>query len=53
MSNIKKRQVIITTCESTAFNEVDDVNFVYINNGRLCEAPNTDDEMIETENIEE
>lgn len=53
MSNIKKRQVIITTCESTAFNEVDDVNFVYINNGKLCEAPNTDDEMIETENIEE
>ena len=51
MSNIKKRQVIITTCESTAFNEVDDVNFVYINNGRLCEAPKTDDKMIE--NIEE
>ncbi|MBQ4509563.1 MAG: DNA replication/repair protein RecF [Clostridia bacterium] len=51
MSNIKKRQVIITTCESTAFNEVDDVNFVYINNGKLCEAPKTDDEMIE--NIEE
>ena len=53
MSNIKKRQVIITTCESTAFNEVDDVNFLYINNGNLCEAPKTDDEMIETENIEE
>ena len=51
MSNIKKRQVIITTCESTAFNEVDDVNFVYINNGKLCEAPKTDDEMIK--NIEE
>ena len=51
MSNIKKRQVIITTCESTAFNEVDDVNFVYINNGKLCEAPKNDDEMIE--NIEE
>lgn len=35
LSNIKKRQVIITTCESTAFNEVDDVNFIYIKDGKI------------------
>lgn len=35
LSNIKKRQVIITTCESTAFNEVDDVNFIYIKDGHI------------------
>ncbi len=35
LSNIKKRQVIITTCESTAFDEVDDVNFIYIKDGHI------------------
>ena len=35
LSNIKKRQVIITTCESTAFNEVDNVNFIYIKDGKI------------------
>ena len=39
MSNIKKRQVIITTCESTAFNEVDDVNFIYIKDGHVTFSP--------------
>ena len=35
LSNIKKRQVIITTCESTAFNEVENVNFIYIKDGKI------------------
>ena len=35
MSNIRKRQVIITTCESTAFNDVDNVNFIYIKDGKI------------------
>lgn len=35
LSNIKKRQVIITACESTAFNEVENVNFIYIENGKV------------------
>ena len=33
LSNIKKRQVIITTCESTAFDEIENVNFIYIKDG--------------------
>ncbi|MBR2024548.1 MAG: DNA replication/repair protein RecF, partial [Clostridia bacterium] len=33
MSNIKKRQVIITTCESTAFDEIENVNFIYVKDG--------------------
>ena len=37
MSNIKKRQVIITTCESTAFDEVENVNFIYVNNGKIMD----------------
>ena len=35
LSNIKKRQVIITTCENTAFNEVENVNFIYIKDGKI------------------
>ena len=38
LSKIKKRQVIITTCENTAFNEVENVNFIYIENGKQKEA---------------
>ena len=37
LSNIRKRQVIITACESTAFSEVDDVNFIYIKDGKLSD----------------
>ncbi len=35
LSNIKKRQVIITTCESSAFDEIENVNFIYIKNGHI------------------
>ena len=52
LSNIKKRQVIITACESTAFNEVENVNFIYVSDGRLCNAPLNNGEEIK-ENIEE
>lgn len=37
LSNIKKRQVIITTCENSAFSEVENVNFIYIENGKSCQ----------------
>lgn len=51
MSNIKKRQVIITTCESTAFNEVDDVNFIYIKDGHVTFSLEKEkDNQKETEN---
>ncbi len=52
LSSIKKRQVIITACENTAFSQVENVNFIYISNGRLCEAPSSFN-IEETENIEE
>ena len=52
LSNIKKRQVIITACESTAFNEVENVNFIYVSDGKLCNAPLNNGEEIK-ENIEE
>ena len=35
LSKIKNRQVIITTCENTAFNEVENINFIYIKDGRF------------------
>lgn len=37
LSNIKKRQVIITTCESTAFDEIENVNFIYIKDGKITD----------------
>ena len=52
LSNIKKRQVIITACESTAFNEVENVNFIYVSDGKLCNAPLNNGKEIK-ENIEE
>ena len=52
LSNIKKRQVIITACERTAFNEVENVNFIYVSDGKLCNAPLNNGEEIK-ENIEE
>ena len=47
LSNIRKRQVIITACESTAFSEVDDVNFIYVNEGKLSDfSPESNTESI-------
>lgn len=47
LSNIRKRQVIITACESTAFSEVDDVNFIYVSEGKLSDfSPESIDESI-------
>jgi DNA replication and repair protein RecF len=34
LSNIEKRQVIITTCENTAFDGVENVNFIGIKDGK-------------------
>lgn len=39
LSSIKKRQVIITACENTAFSEVENVNFIYLKDGKLCAPP--------------
>ena len=51
LSNIRKRQVIITACESTAFSEVDDVNFIYIKDGKLSDFPTeTDYDSINDDN---
>ena len=57
LSNIKKRQVIITTCESTAFDEIENVNFIYICDGHVTFSLEKEkDNQKETEineNIEE
>lgn len=46
LSNIKKRQVIITSCESTAFNEVENVSFIYINDGKLINTFSLEKEKV-------
>lgn len=47
LSNIEKRQVIITTCENTAFEGVENVNFIGIKDGKYYTEKNTTDISLE------
>ena len=51
LSNIEKRQVIITSCENNAFDSVEGVKFIKIKDGKYYEC-NSLDENESMENIE-
>lgn len=56
LSNIEKRQVIITTCENTAFDGIDDVRFINIKDGKYQienTASNDDDSELFEESASE
>ena len=54
LSNIEKRQVIITTCENTAFEGVENVNFIGIKDGKYYTEENTTDiSLVKNEAYEE
>ena len=50
LSNIEKRQVIITTCENTAFEGIENVRFISIKDGKYCTYENEADKNTEQDN---
>ena len=56
LSKIEKRQVIITSCEPIDFSEIENINFVEIENGKKKEAKSEEINMeqpVESDNLQE